>query len=713
MQTAALTIFTGPAAQPSAVAGVLPGATESAGEDSTTFDAALSSASEGLAKESGPRDPGHALPVAAATTARSRVQTSHSGDEAPGAQARRAATDASRPVPDPGDAGSAADEDAGAALPGTPRSANDASGDSLPAWLATMVDGTQGAVLRAAKPKTLAEGPADPSGTTVLPAAASDTATSHPVAHPAVMPGGAGDARTSRSVKPRSASADLQPSSLPQQDRSRPTGRPAASETGSAGARPHAPDPALAQIAAPQGAATRSSRLAETESSHREGQGLADTAARQAARADMPSSTQHGLAAAGAADRSAALHQATNQGAEGGTSATASPVDTKATVLQPAPSRGHGTGVEDANLAASAVRQHTDSRVQARAVSAPSSASSRQEPRATEAVSLADATAFRRSDATPDPTVSVQTAPATAATPAAPMPVAGSAATPGVSAGAGVPATLMQMLVPMVAQAVPAAVAPAVSTRTAVAGPLAPEPGRSNHRSATPAAILADPAATLRVTTLDPAPSGANPTPAGAWMLALETALQTARPAEGTAGLREAPAPSVVPSPAQTLTSANAEPSAQARLPESHIDALLQSPEFAPMLGARVTTLVREGVEQARIALNPAEMGPVSVQLELSGNQVRVELAAEIEATRLALEQALPTLAGSLREAGFTLAGGGVFQQARDGGAPERNPEQDLQGGAAAGAARSFAVPEAARPAGTIRPSRGLVDLYA
>jgi len=87
--------------------------------------------------------------------------------------------------------------------------------------------------------------------------------------------------------------------------------------------------------------------------------------------------------------------------------------------------------------------------------------------------------------------------------------------------------------------------------------------------------------------------------------------------------------------------------------------------------------------------------------------------AAEIEATRLALEQALPTLAGSLREAGFTLAGGGVFQQARDGGAPERDPGQDFQGGAAAGAARSFAVPEAARPAGTIRPSRGLVDLYA
>ena len=46
------------------------------------------------------------------------------------------------------------------------------------------------------------------------------------------------------------------------------------------------------------------------------------------------------------------------------------------------------------------------------------------------------------------------------------------------------------------------------------------------------------------------------------------------------------------------------------------------------------------------------------VQLALDGSKVTVELAAEVEATRVALEQALPSLAGALHEAGFTLAGG-------------------------------------------------------
>jgi flagellar hook-length control protein FliK len=147
---------------------------------------------------------------------------------------------------------------------------------------------------------------------------------------------------------------------------------------------------------------------------------------------------------------------------------------------------------------------------------------------------------------------------------------------------------------------------------------------------------------------------------------------------------------------------------------EARVDASLQSPEFAPMFGARIATLARDGIEQARIALNPAEMGPVSVQLELSGTQVRVELAAEIEATRVALEQALPALAGSLREAGFTLAGGGVFQQARGDASGQGGENGGMAGGSTGLGDPPGLVAEAAlsaRAGG--RAPRGLVDLYA
>jgi flagellar hook-length control protein FliK len=86
----------------------------------------------------------------------------------------------------------------------------------------------------------------------------------------------------------------------------------------------------------------------------------------------------------------------------------------------------------------------------------------------------------------------------------------------------------------------------------------------------------------------------------------------------------------------------------------------IRRPEFVPVFSARIATLVQEGVEQARVHLNPVDMGPVSLQLSMDGLQVRVDMTAEVAATRLVLEQALPTLAGALREAGFTLSGGGV-----------------------------------------------------
>jgi flagellar hook-length control protein FliK len=140
------------------------------------------------------------------------------------------------------------------------------------------------------------------------------------------------------------------------------------------------------------------------------------------------------------------------------------------------------------------------------------------------------------------------------------------------------------------------------------------------------------------------------------------------------------------------------------------------SPAFAPALGAELTLMVKEGVSEARLHLNPAEMGPITVQIVVEGQTARVEMTADNAATRQALEQAMPALAGALREDGLTLTGGGVFEQARqprqggDGQAPARpgqppgaaTPGRDTDGGPADTAAPR-AVPLA----------RGRVDLYA
>lgn len=97
----------------------------------------------------------------------------------------------------------------------------------------------------------------------------------------------------------------------------------------------------------------------------------------------------------------------------------------------------------------------------------------------------------------------------------------------------------------------------------------------------------------------------------------------------------------------------------------------VDSPEFPKALGLHMSVLAKDGVTQAELHLNPADMGPVSVQIVMDGTQARVDFGADVAATRHAIEAGLPELASALRDAGFTLAGGGVSDSSRgpaDGG---------------------------------------------
>lgn len=141
---------------------------------------------------------------------------------------------------------------------------------------------------------------------------------------------------------------------------------------------------------------------------------------------------------------------------------------------------------------------------------------------------------------------------------------------------------------------------------------------------------------------------------------------------------------------------------------DAQLAAALGSPEFAPALGHQVSLLVRGGVQEARLHLNPAEMGPITVQIALDGQTAQINLAAEQPLTRQMLEQAMPALASALREGGLTLTGGGVFEQPRDPrqGDPEARPASSF---AAAGGTDDAP----AMPAASVRTLRGAVDLIA
>ena len=172
---------------------------------------------------------------------------------------------------------------------------------------------------------------------------------------------------------------------------------------------------------------------------------------------------------------------------------------------------------------------------------------------------------------------------------------------------------------------------------------------------------------TSRATLSGPSSSGVAGTAATAASAAASEALQAAKASTPRPGTADNGPPQVVlnhlatgANSATVAASASPQATAAAAVADTFIAQDVRRPEFVPVFSARIATLVQEGVEQARVHLNPVEMGPVSLQLSMDGLQVRVDMTAEVAATRLVLEQALPTLAGALREAGFTLSGGGV-----------------------------------------------------
>ncbi len=167
--------------------------------------------------------------------------------------------------------------------------------------------------------------------------------------------------------------------------------------------------------------------------------------------------------------------------------------------------------------------------------------------------------------------------------------------------------------------------------------------------------------------------------------------------------LSHAPAP-------QTIT--DALPTAASSMPQHEIDADVRGPAFAPALGAQVAMMARDGLHEARMQLNPAELGPVQVRIALDGHNARVAFHADAFATRAAIEASWPALASALRESGLTLSGGGVFQQfngdarqAREAFAAARGTQGSDDG--------ESGDPRLSMATRQMRAPRGLVDMVA
>lgn len=137
------------------------------------------------------------------------------------------------------------------------------------------------------------------------------------------------------------------------------------------------------------------------------------------------------------------------------------------------------------------------------------------------------------------------------------------------------------------------------------------------------------------------------------------------------------------------------------------------SPQFSHELGERLLWLVREGVHEARLQLNPRELGPIEVRLGVSDGAAQVSFSAQHAGTAAAVQQSLPQLRELLAQQGLQLGQAEVFQQ--QAGAGQQMP----QGGTsqqAGGDARGLASVDLDAPVIGERLrviGRGLVDAYA
>ena len=133
-----------------------------------------------------------------------------------------------------------------------------------------------------------------------------------------------------------------------------------------------------------------------------------------------------------------------------------------------------------------------------------------------------------------------------------------------------------------------------------------------------------------------------------------------------------------------------------------------RSAGFGVSLGQQMVWLAEQKVGRAEIRLDPEELGPLEVNLELDGDEIRAEFGSRSAEVRSLLESQVPRLREMLAEHGFSLADAQIGQE-------RHAQQQSFAGGEASGRSEAtLDANDASPPAATaVRVRQGLVDDYA
>lgn len=98
---------------------------------------------------------------------------------------------------------------------------------------------------------------------------------------------------------------------------------------------------------------------------------------------------------------------------------------------------------------------------------------------------------------------------------------------------------------------------------------------------------------------------------------------------------------------------------------------------FSASIATHLRVMKSGGLSEARLQLNPAELGRLSIQIASQDSEVKVSFVVESQQAKQVIENAMPRLRDLLDSAGLDLTESGVDQ--RDKHADDRNPQHGRQ----------------------------------
>lgn len=140
----------------------------------------------------------------------------------------------------------------------------------------------------------------------------------------------------------------------------------------------------------------------------------------------------------------------------------------------------------------------------------------------------------------------------------------------------------------------------------------------------------------------------------------------------------------------------------------------LSSDAWPAQFGEKIVWLAKNDQQSAQININPPQLGPIQITLQLNGDQANAIFASPHAEVRQAIESAMPQLREMLASAGISLGdanvGANLAQQRQDNPFQSANKNQSGDENAILPANEKVASTGASRG---LHGGRGLVDLFA